>query len=310
MKPINRQTLREYWNRFKQWQKNPLPYEFESTEVNHCANCEHDYTGNYCPYCSQKHGVGRINWHSVREGIMEVWGLQSRSMPYSLLQLLFRPGYFISEYINGKRQVSFPPVKMLVIISALSVLIDFLTIKSHFKEKTTAVLTQGRLEFIDTFLSWFQSHPGWGWLMANSLLLIPTWLLFRHSPRNTRHVLPQGFFILVFLSVQVLIYDNIADCTYSFFYFIIPLCYLLTFKQLFNYNWWGTIWRTLIVFISGLLMLLSLTIAYDIAHTNTPDITTNDRAALAFVLCANLVILAIGVFIDWLRAKKQPAHET
>ncbi len=40
----------------------------------------------------------------------------NRSLLYSLWQLIWRPGYFISDYINGKRQVSFPPVKMLVVM--------------------------------------------------------------------------------------------------------------------------------------------------------------------------------------------------
>jgi len=48
----------------------------------------------------------------------------NRSLLYSLWQLIWRPGYFISDYINGKRQVSFPPVKMLVLMGVASVLMD------------------------------------------------------------------------------------------------------------------------------------------------------------------------------------------
>jgi hypothetical protein len=119
--------IKKAYRRFKQWQLAPFDNEFSSNDTQHCVNCEHDYVGNYCPYCSQKCGVGRITWRSVGMSVAEVWGMHSRSMPYTLLQLFFRPGYFISDYIKGKRQVSFPPVKMLAIIAVLGVMVDLLT---------------------------------------------------------------------------------------------------------------------------------------------------------------------------------------
>ena len=63
--------------------------------------------------------LGPIGWSSVRQSVMDIWGLgsRSRSVLYSVWQLLFRPGYFISDYISGKRQVSFPPIRMLFILA-------------------------------------------------------------------------------------------------------------------------------------------------------------------------------------------------
>jgi hypothetical protein len=60
--------------------------------------------------------MGRIGWNSVHQSVMDVWGLGSRSVLSSACQLLLRPGYFVSDYISGKRQVSFPPMKMLFIL--------------------------------------------------------------------------------------------------------------------------------------------------------------------------------------------------
>lgn len=34
---------------------------------------------------------------------MELWNIDTRSLPYTILQLL-RPGYLISDYISGRRQ--------------------------------------------------------------------------------------------------------------------------------------------------------------------------------------------------------------
>ena len=115
---MNRASLREQCERFRRWQREPIRY-VEGEEAHRCSNCGFTFTGHYCPTCSQRAGVGRIGWHSVRQSVMELWGLgsRSRSVLYSGLQLLFRPGYFIGDYISGKRQVSFQPVKMLFILA-------------------------------------------------------------------------------------------------------------------------------------------------------------------------------------------------
>ena len=105
--------LKEKYQRFKQWQKQPYEYHLKSGEVQHCKNCGNDFTGNFCPICSQKADTSRICWRSVHQGVMDIWGLGTRSLLYSVWQLLLRPGHVISDYIDGKRQVSFPPVKML-----------------------------------------------------------------------------------------------------------------------------------------------------------------------------------------------------
>ena len=116
---MNKQRLKEKLEQFRQWQEHPYDYIYSPDKVVHCNNCGHDYRGNFCPVCSQKAGMGRIGWKSVRQGIMDIWGLGTRSLIYSIWQLLWRPGHLIGEYIDGKRQVSFPPVKMLFILAVI-----------------------------------------------------------------------------------------------------------------------------------------------------------------------------------------------
>ena len=69
----------------------------------------------------RRQSMAPITWRSVWQGIMDVWGVGTRSLPYTLWQLLWRPGYLMRDYISGKRQVSFPPVKMLVIVGIFAV---------------------------------------------------------------------------------------------------------------------------------------------------------------------------------------------
>jgi hypothetical protein len=68
--------------------------------------------------------VGRITWRTLRQGFAMLWGMDSRSLPYTLWQLLLRPGYLIGDYISGRRQVSFPPIKMLAIVALFALIIN------------------------------------------------------------------------------------------------------------------------------------------------------------------------------------------
>ena len=113
---MNCHSLKERYKRFKRRQRHPIRY-VEGEEEHRCHNCGFTFTGHYCPTCSQRANVGRIGWHSVHSSVMDIWGLGSRSVLSSVCQLLLRTGYFISDYISGKRQMSFPPIKMLFILA-------------------------------------------------------------------------------------------------------------------------------------------------------------------------------------------------
>lgn len=67
----------------------------------------------------------------------------------------------------------------------------------------------------------------------------PTWSIFRYAPQNGKHTLLQGFFIQVFMSIQVLIVDDFADFITEYFYILFPLCYLYAYRQLFGYRFGG-----------------------------------------------------------------------
>lgn len=259
--------LKEYYKRFKQWQQKPLTYTFNPEEVNHCNNCDHDFTGNFCPVCSQKSGTGRISWKSVRQGVMDIWGLGSRSMLFSIFQLLLRPGYMIREYISGKRQVSFPPVKMLFVVTVIYALIaywllpELLGISLENQDKSMKHVFAALGKYSD----WEKNHYSWAILIMSLISIFPTWLLFRYAPRYPRHTLPEGFFIQILFSVIIIVISllllpfrlMVSYNTFNTVYmFILGIYYIVGYKQLFGYGLWGTLWR------SGFVLLFSICIEF------------------------------------------------
>jgi hypothetical protein len=213
-------------------------------------------------------------WRSVAE----VWGMHSRSLPFTLLQLLLRPGDLISDYIGGKRQVSFPPINMLVLIGVLGVIVDFLTGAIHGMvytegEKMGYVIDvfnwlnvhfKGMFpppsDYLSAVLQWLNTHPDVFSLILLSFLIIPVYYIFRFAPRNPRHTLPQGFFIQVFSSALFMMMNMLYDIT-SLGWLVVILSVVMifaTYKQLFGYGWWGTLWRVVTAFVCAFALLSAL----------------------------------------------------
>lgn len=268
-------NLKSVYRRFRQWQRDPFAYKLNSPSSHRCINCGSDFVGNFCPICSQREGMGPITWKSVAQSIGELWGLHNRSLLYSLLQLFLRPGYFIGDYISGKRQVTFPPVKMLAIIALLGLLVDYLTgdpISGMFNNDFD--FAGDKMLFIDNAFEWMNLHPDVMSMILLSYLILPNYLIFRYAPRNPRHTLPQGFFIQVFTAIVFLVINMFADLTsLDMVAFVMGNIWLYcAYKQLFGYGLWGTLWRLAAsLACAHLLALIMLGIDFSIHMIQTGD---------------------------------------
>ena len=82
-----RMNLRERYRWFRTWQEHPFDYANHSEHTTRCANCGTEFRDNFCPRCGQKAGVGPIGWNTVRQGIMILWGMDNRSLSFTLLYM-------------------------------------------------------------------------------------------------------------------------------------------------------------------------------------------------------------------------------
>ena len=257
--------IEEKYRRFRQWQETPFHYH-DTHEHHGCCNCGAEGENNYCPRCGQKAVYGPITWRSVGQGLLDVWGVGTRSLPYTLWQLLWRPGYLIRDYISGKRQASFPPVKMLVIVGVIMLFVGNLLEPGGISEQEPVAAT-GLRHYIDVAFNWLNRNMEWGVLLMFCSMIVPIWFLFRQAPKCPRHTLPQGFYIQVFASTQFLLWMLLIAAIGEFllgasadyaglivFIFLVPIMLLIDFKQLFGYGWWGTLWRALLAVPMGLLV--------------------------------------------------------
>ena len=245
------QFIQSKWQAFRAWQENPIRYRMDLTE-HVCNCCGHRFIGNYCPVCSQPTGQGRITWSSIWQGIGQLWGVESKSAIYTLWQLLWRPGYLVRDFISGKRQVSYPPVKLLVILAALFALVHY-----FFPVPDPAPSDSG-VRYVDLVFDWMNRHQNIGELLTGCFFILPTWWLFRRAPRYPDHTIPEGFFLQVYIAI-------LAYITQAPFAVSHPLPILLstaysyaTYKQLFGYGYWQTLWRWTVCTVLSLVALLTV----------------------------------------------------
>lgn len=82
-----------------------------------CSNCHQPVAGRFCASCGQE---DRTYLLSLRELLLDFFGdlvnFDSRFFK-TTLPLLFKPGYLTAEYLRGRRQAYFPPVRLYIFIS-------------------------------------------------------------------------------------------------------------------------------------------------------------------------------------------------
>ena len=118
------ESMKEKYQRFREWQKQPYQVRPLSVEEHNCATCGTHYQGNYCPRCGQSSTVGRYSFNNAFLLFLDVWVLGNRGMFRTLRDLLLRPGYMIRDYLQGMQMAYFPPFKMFFLLIAFSVIVD------------------------------------------------------------------------------------------------------------------------------------------------------------------------------------------
>jgi hypothetical protein len=295
------------YHRFRRWpQAEPHYVNRHQDTVQHCHNCGTEFRDNFCPRCGQRAEVGRVGWNSIRENIALLWGLDSRSLTYTLVQLLGRPGYLVRDYISGHRQVSFPPVKMLVIVCLFVVIFE-----SVFHLENDVLGIKFNVQEVDDVVAWINAQKSWATLLVQSILILPTWLVFRFAPGYPHHTLPEGFFIQAFMSTIMLLLAALVVVTKELWLLAItPFIYIIAYNQLFGYRWWPTIWRVLLSFFCFIIAFGSIDLGLKVFVYDNKAEMVNFIASIIMLVIFTLIGFLIGKRTGKKRAKRENVDES
>ena len=177
---------------------------------------------------------------------------------------------------------------------------------------------------------WASQNENWFMLIECSFYIVPTYFVFRLAPRCSHHTLPEGFFIQVFIGVELLLV-NIIFSPFLFFadiggkslfslgtagnvclgvlYFVSFFVLYRTYYQLFGYGHWSTLWRLLAVLLVGLACLSSLgtcvASCFIAAQKTEPMLFVVMVVMALLLLLLVLPVLLISYFISKRTAKKR-----
>ena len=87
-----------------------------------CQNCGTSYTGNFCNRCGQTRNTPRYHLSNAFKNIMGGFTNIDNGFGRTLLELLYRPGYMIRDFIGGKRVHYFRPFQTLFVLAALYIM--------------------------------------------------------------------------------------------------------------------------------------------------------------------------------------------
>lgn len=109
---------------------------------------------------------------------------------------------------------------------------------------------------------------------------------------------------MVFMAIQILFVDDLADFFGDYFYILIPLCYFYAYRQLFGYGFWGNFWRVVLMLGSGLfLAVMTMSIAEVLTTMHKPHV--NEYKAIVQSIPYWALPLLVGMFISKKTYKKR-----
>lgn len=94
----------------------------DNPSITQCKNCGNTYTGNFCNRCGQSFNTPRLRFrYAVRNALGGLSNIDT-GFGRTLVELLYRPGHMINDFISGKRVHYFRPFQTLFVLTAIYIL--------------------------------------------------------------------------------------------------------------------------------------------------------------------------------------------
>lgn len=259
-----------------------------------CLNCHTEFIGNYCPSCGQPASTQRFTVKKALMATLEVWGMGNRSLPRTVLHLIYRPGQMIGEYLDGKRMPFFPPVKMLFVLCIFfaveSSLLGEKTIseqitssmndealKKNLKENTNntvvnfngkKISTEEMMMTVKNIVVWMDQHKAVELICLHSFFMLFAWGVFRKSPTRPKSTFAEHFFTQVFMSGQMMALSIIylplfssGKEDYAFYplpWWLLFALFVWDYKYIFGYKWKTTIRKVIVIHFLSIVLFISI----------------------------------------------------
>ncbi len=171
-----------------------------------CLNCGTEISDQFCPHCGQKKDVKRLTWHSLVHEVAHFFSHIEEGFIKTSVQLVYRPGRTIREYLEGKRKTYYKPAALyLVWVTIFLITRNLVSRWMHYEAQS-----------IDNFLffsketgNYFVQHRNIFELLLLPILTLFAWLIITRPKMNYIETLVLGIYIFsvigMFNTLQIII---------------------------------------------------------------------------------------------------------
>lgn len=246
----------------------------DGAESTHCLNCGTDFVGKYCPNCGQKATVARL---SMRQGFVDLITIFTNfesGFFHTCLELIYRPGYMMRDFINGHRKEYVKPIQLLFLLGTLLLLLRYLLYGHGFGEinavSEEAVQELGHARFWNLFsqmIEWLYANRAAFCLLIVTMLVIPNWLCFHRVDRASRLNISEHFYVMVYVGCQLLMsqivtmpFERLSGNEYNVGLSVPLLVLVYDFHQLYRISLRRTLFSCILSSVIGLFLFIILLI--------------------------------------------------
>ena len=227
----------------------------------HCLNCGADFEGAFCPHCGQYWRVQRVTARSILDLIVTNITSINAKMPRTILDLFYRPGYLIADYLRGRRKNYSNPFSLIFVLAALFLILDQYAMQDNVREASieySNAIGEGLNKSLGTddhqydsrqytpeLLNLIYDHLGMFSILMIPMLTLPFWLAYRKKGqyRDNPINIYESTIVIAFISCQNLVVnllsmpfitsDNMGLVSTIGYLIVIPL-FLLSIWQMFQ----------------------------------------------------------------------------
>ncbi len=230
-----------------------------------CKNCKNSFKGSFCNNCGQKAINERYTIKYLVNLILMSFNIES-GLLYTAKLLFINPGKLINEYLNGKTKCYYNPLKYLLLVTGLSAifsiwtgvfdagvqnahgLVDFDTEEAKFQMEYVNFIRK-YLSFVSLFTIPFYSYISK--LIFKKKKQFYTEHLFINSYIIAQYSLINILFIFIIFLIPMFL-----NIFYFFGTIMSIIYYAYTLKSIYNIGFLNSLFKSLIIFIFGIISLI------------------------------------------------------
>lgn len=221
-----------------------------------CINCGTLYRGSFCPCCGQSHDTKRLTLRQIAVDVLSIFTNFDSGFMHTCLDLLYRPGYMMRDYLQGRRKGYVKPMQLIFLLGTIILLMHYAFYGEGYTMQADPVDPTEEMAELEQDMQkvamMLLSNNTLIYLMMVVLMVIPNWVSFHLSKAGRTLNLAEHFYIMVYTGCQMIMIDMLQ----------------MPFERMMGYNSTGVTFGLPVIFmVINYSQLLGISARQSILHT-------------------------------------------